>query len=228
MRATMTTAATATIATAETARSIIPLSSSRRLLVRPHNALRTHARALRPHVSAHLGALPPRACALPAYVCAHAPACSARSCRGPWIATACGRTYRCSLACPLHPLMAPSRPLPAFEEFYASRAQATSVSQGRPSPWPLRSRVLRGPRPAHKRLASPFKPPSIQELRHRSCGRVTPCGRQCNESSENDLGFLEAYVFHLVAIASVPAKSCTGVTPGLAPAQQQNELEGLN
>jgi hypothetical protein len=42
MRATMTAAAMATIATVETARSIIPLSS-RRLLVRPYNALRTHA-----------------------------------------------------------------------------------------------------------------------------------------------------------------------------------------
>jgi hypothetical protein len=107
MRATMTAAATATIATVETARSIIPLSS-RRLLVRPYNAPRIHARALRPRAPAHLGALLPRACALPAYVCAHAPACSGRSCPGPWIATACGRNYRRSLACPLHPLMAPS------------------------------------------------------------------------------------------------------------------------
>ena len=57
---------------------------------------------------------------------------------------------------------------------------------------------------------------------------MTPRGRQCSECSENDLGFLEAHVSYLVAIASVPAKSCTGVTPGLASAQQQNELEGLN
>jgi hypothetical protein len=63
----------------------------------------------------------------------------------------------------------------------------------------------------------------------RRCPVARPlCGRQCNECSENDLGFLEAHLSHLVAIASVPAKSCTGVTPGLAPAQQQNELEGLN
>jgi hypothetical protein len=57
---------------------------------------------------------------------------------------------------------------------------------------------------------------------------VTPCGRQCNECSENDLGFLETHVSYLVAIAGVPAKSCTGVKPGLAPAQKQNELESLN
>jgi hypothetical protein len=102
----MIAAAIATTATVEAARSIIPLPS-RRLLVRPHNALRTHARALRPHAPPHLGALPPRAFALPAYVCAHAPACSGRSSPGLWIATACGRTYGCSSACLLLPPMAP-------------------------------------------------------------------------------------------------------------------------
>jgi hypothetical protein len=55
MRATMTAAATATIATVETAKSIIPLSS-RRLLVRPYNALRTPSPALRSHAPAHPGA----------------------------------------------------------------------------------------------------------------------------------------------------------------------------
>jgi len=107
----MIAAAIATTATVEAARSIIPLPS-RRLTVRPHNALRTHAPALRSHAPAHPGALPLRACAPPACACAHAPACSGRSCPGPWIATACGRTYRCSSACPRLPPMAPLRLCP--------------------------------------------------------------------------------------------------------------------
>jgi len=122
----MIAAEIATTATVEAAKSII--LPFRRPLVLPYNALRTHAPALRSHAPAHHGALPIRACAPPAYACAHAPACSGRSCPGPWIATACGSAYRWSLACPRLPLMAPLWRLPAFEEFYASGAHTKCLT----------------------------------------------------------------------------------------------------